>query len=499
MSYLQRQAQLKGTNKPGSNSRAGSKKGSPSSSKPGSRSESRAHSDVEDDEFQITKFAERMNLSALSQSLDALSLQVQDEETKAQLRKTSYQENFETLLKDRRSSSLEQRQEALERIINHLVSKYDVSLYSHGDIETLNKAITTGRSAVEMTRAARALVIMALLDIEDSCEFITSTTLGVMEPIISDEDQDPAIRSCLVTCYSLLMYYINLGNSGFGLEPKIEMLLNIATETSSSDSIVSCAALLGIGLLTSVTASRNAVIEETLPSIIELLKDNDPDVRKTAGKNIALMYELYDFSYQEDGTTDEDEYSGFKYGIDTVDTGDLIYDLKELIAESAKSIARKTKSELRSVFRKVLCTIEVRLVPLDALREDELKDLTDNEVAAEAISHLRLSKTKAIPIDTWNQLNLSSILKWLYADGLHTHVANNPLISESISNAGSEHLDRSKGNSGNAKSSGDISFDPNESKFTNKKVSQKREVSIKKGREMKAQAQAEHLQEDLVY
>lgn len=512
MSFLQRQAHLKG--KRSADSRPGSKKSSATSSRASSRAGSRAQSDAEDDdEFQITKFAERMNLSALSQSLDAIELselqgqgrgleeqqqqQQQEQQARLQLHKSSYQENFETLLRDRRSTSLEQRQDAVEKITLTLVSKYDSSLYSHGDIETLNKAVVTGRSTVEQTRAARALTIMALLDIEDTCEFLTETTLPYLEPVIVDEDQDASVRSCFVTCYAILLYYINLDNSGFGLEPKIEMLLSIATESSSENSIVSCAALLGLGLLTSVTASRNTVIEDSLPSITELLKDTDPDIRKTAGKITALMYELYDFEDQEEGTTDEDEYYGFKYGIETVDTSDLVRELSELIGESAKSIARRTKSELRSVFRKVLSTIEARLVPLDSIREDDKEDRTDHEAAAETISHLRLSKTKALPIDTWNQLNLSSILKWLYGDGLHSHVANNPLVSESISNADSKHLNRSKGRS--TKIVADASFDANESKFVNKKVSQKREVSIKKGRELKAQAQSELLQGDEVY
>lgn len=492
MSYLQRQAQFKG-NKHSSNSRNGSKKSTPASSKPGSRAESRYQSDAEDDEFQVNKFAERMNVSALSQQLSAIQL---EEESARVARKTSYQENFETLIKDRRSTSLEQRQDALERITQTLANKYNPELYSNGDIETLHKAIVTGRSVVEQTRAARALVIMALLDIDDSAEFITETTLPALEPIFTDEDQESSIRSYLLTCHSLLLYYINLGASGFGLESKIEMLLNVANETSTEDSIVSCAALLGIGLLTSVTGSRNTVIEDTLPSIVELLKSQDSDVRKTAGKVIALMYELYDFSDQEDGTTDEDLYAGFKYGIDTVDNADLVYDLSELVGESAKSIARKTKSELRSVFRKVLSTIEARLVTIteDLDRDDSL---TDHEVAAEAISHLRLSKTKAIPIDTWNQLNLSSVLKWLYGDGLHTQVANNPLVGESIANAGSVHLERVSRNA-TTRGTADTPFDSTD-KVGNKKISQKREVDIKKEREMKQQAQHEHLHGESVY
>lgn len=487
MSYLQRQAHLKA--KRPAESRHSSKKNSPSSSKAGSRAESRVQSDAEDDEFQVTKFAERMNLTALSQQLDAIQ---QDEELEKATRKTSYQENFEALIKDRRSTSLEQRQEALDKITATLVSKYDVNLYSHGDIETLNKAIVTGRSAIEQTRAARALVLLSLLNIEDSTEFLTETTLPALEPVFIDEDHDPVLRSCLVTCYALILYYINLGASGFGLESKVEMLLNISTETSNDDSIVSCAALLGMGLLVSVTASRNTVIEETLPTITELLKSQDADVRKTAGKLIALMYELYDFSDQEEGTEDEELYAGFKYGIDTVDNADLVYELRDLIGESTKSIARKTKSELRSVFRKVLSTIEARLVPLDQDREEDLRNLTDNEIAAETISHLRLSKTKAIPIDTWNQLNLSSVLKWLYGTGLHSHVANNPLISESFSEAGSAHLQKAKARSTSARGTQDAPFDSSD-KFGNKKSSQKREVSIKKGREMKEQARADQI------
>lgn len=352
---------------------------------------------------------------------------------------TSYSRFFEMLSIERTRSSQDQREEALRGIAQRLSSKYAPELYKVYDLEILHKAIVAGRSEEEITLAMRAYILEALLNVEQSFDFICATTLPAINKMMLDEGASQT-RAALVTGYAVLQYFIHVDNGGFGLDEKIEEVLGITTEAAAAkDSLLTTSGMLAIGLMLAATVNRNFAIKESIPDVVELLKDDDIDVRKTAGKLIALMFELYDFSEQGNGTTNEQEFDGFAYTIPSIENDYLVTQLTDLINDQAKSVPKREKSDHRSVFRKALITAEVRLQPLGPRQADH-EQLTGDEVASGVISHLHFSPSKALPILSWHELLLTTALKWVYGEGLHTQIANNELITDAVVEASQEAL-----------------------------------------------------------
>lgn len=413
------------------------------------RPESTYASDFED-ELEIDLFHEK--LSALkakskrenhgSADTDAAIAKLEQEidDKIAHKAETSYSRYFEMLTLERTRSSQEQREEALAGIVQRLTAKYAPDLYKLHDLETLNKAMLSGHSEEETTLGVRAYLLEALLNIDESFDYITSTSLPSLNKLSIDEDIPTQSRAAFITGYSVLQYFIHVGNGGFGLDEKIEELKNLCTENATAENpIVCCASLLGVGLLIAAVESRNFAIKETLPDIVELLKDGNIEVRKLAGKVVALMYELYDFTEQGAGTTNEQEYDGFAYVIPTVENDYIISLLETLVNDQGKPVAKKERAEHRTIFRKVLATVGVRLVPLGP-RQAEHADISPEDNASHVISHLHFNASKALPIKSWHQLLLTSALKWVYGSGLLAQVANNDLIADAVIDASTEAI-----------------------------------------------------------
>lgn len=410
------------------------------------RPESTVASDFED-ELEIDLFHEKLSaLKAKSKrenhgnvetDAEIVKLEQEIDDKIAKKSDTSYSRAFEMLSLERTRSSKEQREEALGIIVQRLSAKYDPELYKQHDLEILNKAQFSGQTEEESTLAVRAFILEALLNVDESFDYLNETTLPALNKLLTDEDIPTQTRAAYITGYAALQYFVHIDNGGFGLDEKIEELKNVCLEVSTTNnSILTCSALLGIGLMLAAVESRNFAIKETLPDIVELLKDNDIDVRKTAGKVIALMYELYDFSEQQEGTTNEQENGGFGYTIPTVENDYLVSLLEGLVNEH---VAKKDRVEHRTIFRKVLATVGARLVPLGP-RQAEHANISANDNASSVISHLHFNSSKALPIRSWHQLLLTSALKWIYGSGLLAQVANNDVISTAVVEASNEAI-----------------------------------------------------------
>lgn len=427
---------------------------------------SRPQSDVEDEfEREMNDFVEQLmsgtstprnieDSAKLTEEYDAAVMQYVNEAAEADVpitkqsasseaRKTlGYNVNYDILSKDRRHSSQSLRQSALERICSQLAAKHDPTMFKYSNLEVLEKSFSTGRTSQEIALAAKALTLLAALEIEDSVEFIQSKVLGPMLAIIVDDDRESALRASLATSYGLLQSFINTGSQGFGLEDKVSALLDVATasSTSASQSVLTSSALLALSLVVGAIAARNNVIEEILPEIVELLKSNSGEVIISAGKTIALLYELYDFSSQYDETTYDDSsfagFNGYRFEIPTVDNSDMIDDIRFMQDTSGSHLGKSIKQEQRSIFHKILSYLEVRLQVINS--EKALTEEGRLLALDEAIAHIRLSRAKAFPIATWGQLVLSQGLKWLYGNSLPTQLANNPLIVDLVKSAGPE-------------------------------------------------------------
>lgn len=332
-----------------------------------------------------------------------------------------YLDNIEKLDVDRRNTSVYQIEQSLEIIANILAKEFDETRFNRDHAHLLTRLVASGKTPIELIQAARALSMLLLLRVDRSSSYISANVLPEFEKVFVDTNNDPAVRATLLTLYATLLYYINADNSGFGLDSIIDRLVEFLDPDSES-AVFNCAVLHSIGLLLKATASRNTVIEDTLPTIFELLSSSDSEVKKATGVLIAQMYEQYDFSAQdsEDFYRSDNGFSGFKYEIETLDNFDLLSELESLVDDSHKAVAKRAKQDLRLEFRRVLATVEVRLVALDVDREGT--KLSDDEASLAAIAGLKLGRGKAVPIRTWAQLNLSYALRILYGDGVTAQI-----------------------------------------------------------------------------
>lgn len=474
---------------------------------------SRNHSDVEDEfEREMNVFVEQLmsgtstpknieDSAKLTEEYDAAVMQyvneaattgapVSQSSAAAEARKTiGYNVNYEILSKDRRSTSQSLRHSALERIINQLAAKYDPTMFKYSNLEVLQKAFSTGRTSQEIAQAAKAITLLAALNIDESVEFVQQYILVPVLAIVVDEDRDLNLRASLATTYGLLQSFINTGSQGFGLEDKVRALLDVATasSTSADQAVLTSSALLAVSLVVGAINARNNLIEEILPEIVELLKSPSGDVSNNAGKAIALLYEIYDFSDQYDESTfDDSSYAGFggyRFEIPAVENRDIIDDIRSMQNTAASRHGKNVKQEQRSVFRKVLSFLEVRLQivnPDNALTEEGRLLALD-----EAISHIRLSRAKALPIDTWGQLALSQGLKWLYGNSLPTQLANNQLVVDLVKEAGPEEHPDYPGASSEAAYALSLEAEFKDVDSERELSERDREKSIQKGRDQK--------------
>ncbi|CDO56350.1 hypothetical protein DV495_001720 [Geotrichum candidum] len=348
----------------------------------------------------------------------AVTEDVQDATDKApSTREEIYLDNISKLDVDRRNTSVYQIELSLETIANLLAREFDKTLFIREHADLLARLVASGKTPVELIQASRAVSMLVLLRLERSADFIASNVLPEFYKAFVDTNNDSAVRATLMVFHATLLYYLNADNSGFGLESEIEKYLELL-DTESESPVFNCGILLSVGLLLSATASRNSVIEDTLPMVYELLSYSDPEVKKAAGMLIAQMYEQYDFSEQddEDFYRPDNGFSGFKYEIETVDNFDMIAELEGLLGATHKTVAKRAKQDMRLEFRRVLATVESRLVALDKDREHT--KLSDDEASLAAIAGLKLGRGKIVPIRTWAQLNLSYALKLLYGDGV---------------------------------------------------------------------------------
>lgn len=429
----------------------------------GSKVGSRISSDVEDEfEREMNTFVEKLMSGAstplpgeegkkLSEEYEAAAMQYVNDATSSHAeagdassaegrKRLGYNFNFEILNTDRRNSSQNMRQSALDRICEGLAAKYDPTMFQLNDLEILIKAFTTGRTTQEITQALRAIALLSALEVDDSVELINQNVLSDALETIKDEERDPNFRASTATSYSLLQAFINSGSQGFGLEDRVRDLVDVANEAFTTDeaAVLCSSAISATGVLLMNISSRNNLIEDILPEIIELLKSNHPDVVNAGGKLVALLYELYDFSYQFDDSAYDDTSAtgngGYRFQIPTLDNQDLFDQINSL---ANNSTARSSgKGERRSVFKRILAYLEVRLQLINP--DNALTDEGRNLALDESIAQIRLSRTKTFPVYTWGQLTLSQGLKWLYGAHISTHLANNTVVKDLVDEAGPE-------------------------------------------------------------
>jgi hypothetical protein len=421
-----------GVTSPESKSRPTSRSGSRQNSKPGSRSSSRLgsrfHSDDEDDYT-----TNNNNVDLLSQADElatSLSQLQSDEEGEVKgsggKPKDKFAECIEILENDRRTSSLEAREGALLLILSDITQKYDPNKISDKLMDLLVKAYKNSRSDLESMLSLQALcIVSACEDSEIDLEQITDILPKIWSFITHKQGTENSVKTNMVYSYCLLQYFMLFGSGAFNVDSIIDDLMEFAEGLTSDEAPVISAALISTGLLTSIMPNPNSVIDQYLPSFIDFLENPSTDVKLAAGKVIALYFQIYNYKEKldEDDSEGTDDDEGERNHIQFIDYHDLYATLKELASQSSKKLGKKDKREQKSLFKDVIKTIE------HFSSKSSRRSLTSEDLI---ITHLRLSRSKSLSVDSWNKLLLIQMYKWLYGPGIHTHIANNSFIQETV-------------------------------------------------------------------
>lgn len=424
MSDLQRKAQRRAVNATDS-SRPSSRHSSRVSSKAGSKNASTYASDDEDDEYYGNMFlSTELNPGQLANDLKKLTLE--EDQQGPQNQRDKFSSAVELLLADRRATSLDGRQNALNIIISCLSQKYDPEKYQvHGLARVFAKAFATCRSDNEAVLAIKALCIVATMDIDDTCEFLTSGNLLtlLLEKVISDITSITA-RANLMMGYSLLQYLLNFGSGGYKIDSIAEELIDTANGLSLEEGPIAVAGLLGSGLLISILNGPNSVICDFLPILVDFLEFNSsPDVRAAASKVIALFYQFYDYESDDDEYDDDEDIQEIPF----VNHAEILARLRELSGAGIRKVSKKDKMEQKSLFRDVSRFIELYT------SRSKRRDIVSDDLV---ITHVKLSKSKSLSIDSWAKLLVLQHFKWAFGPGIHTQIANNPMLQECLQESG---------------------------------------------------------------
>lgn len=391
-----------------------------------SRSQSRTrgpaqnHHDSDNEDYTASGFlSPKLNADALAENLSALLLD--DGTKKTSTAKDKYTEAVEVLATDRRNSSLAARERALVAVLSVIAQKYEPEKLPADVIESLVKSYLSSRSDLESILALQAVAIAATVDIDTTADLIQDTLLPQLWKACNDvEHTSGSIRGNYVLCYALLQYVMHFGGGGFGIDELVESLVGFATAGDDDDAAARSAAVLGAGLLSMVPPNPNAIIDDQLSFMVDLLGETQSqDIKLSVGKVVALWYQLYQYPDDED----EEEEQALPL---LMDRDEVVRTLREAVSESAKRIGRKDKRERKSLYRDVLSTVET-FASRDSRDAVSPSDLV--------ITHMSLSTSKSLPVDSWAKLLLVQHYRWLFGPGLHTQVANNPFIKESLAAA----------------------------------------------------------------
>lgn len=426
-----------GTTSPdkGGGRRARSRPTSRQSSKPASRSPSRLgskyHSDDEDDytsnNNNVDLFTQADELANSLSQLQVSNGEGGDDSRSGGKAKDKFQECIEILENDRRTSSLEAREGALLLILSDITQKYDPDKISDRLMSLLVMAYKNSRSDLESMLSLQALcIVSASEDSEIDLEQINSVLPKLWSAITHKDDQEKnSVKSNMIYSYCLLQYFMLFGSGAYNVETIVENLMQLAEETSGEEAPVISAAILSAGLLTSIMPTPNSIIDQYLPSLIDFLDHQSLDVKLASGKVIALYFQIYNYQevLDEDFDPEDGDDDGELDHIQFIDYHEMYTKLKDLASQSAKKIGKKDKKEQKSLFKDVTNTIEL------FASKSSRHSLTSEDLI---ITHLRLSRSKSMSVDSWNKLLLIQMYKWLYGPGIHTHIANNSFIQETV-------------------------------------------------------------------
>ncbi|CAN3353215.1 hypothetical protein DICA3_E05116 [Diutina catenulata] len=354
------------------------------------------------------------------------------------------------------------------------------------NVQKLINVFTQGdyRTATEFYYLVRSLVALIVSDIEDFGAMVTPSLLErfkqlVQEPANSVITNDN--KATLINGFVNLNLILHHGSSNFGMDENVQWLMEMAEGFSNSafamqssldsgdreystlindkdsdrklvseaaekvqgEVSVATAALHGLAaLLTLLTKGEyfNEIVEDMMFKLVPLVdNDSSNDIAKAAARVVAVIYEMYTYGTDDDEDDDEEYNTNAPY----YEQESLFSIFERLANLSTKKVGKKEKKAVHSVFRNILNTMKSYVNPEQRAailaRSPEGEELIAANMAS---THMRMSKYKSLPIDSWFLYSRLRELKWCFSFGLHNQLVANENLREILEETDVNHRSR---------------------------------------------------------
>ncbi|ODV78610.1 uncharacterized protein CANTADRAFT_6966 [Suhomyces tanzawaensis NRRL Y-17324] len=327
------------------------------------------------------------------------------------------------------------------------------------------------RSDVEFLYLFRSLATLIVSNIDDFGEFLSSDFMEQIEKLITEPTTSVITndnKANLISGYVTLLLVLHHGSSSFGIDDKINWLIDIAEGFSMSaltlrknvetgdrehstffdanvdknliseawgkvaaEVSVAVAALHGIACLLTLLERGDYLNElsEDLMLKLVVLVDNDEirEIAKAAGRVIAVIYESYLYDEDDEDADDEEYNANAPY----YEQEALFSIFTRLTNLSSKKVSKKDKKEFNSVFRNILHTLEAYV---DSEKRSSIYRKTPEGVelinSIMDSTYIKLSKFKSLSINSWFLYARLRHLRWAFSFGLHNQLVANESIRD---------------------------------------------------------------------
>jgi hypothetical protein len=308
--------------------------------------------------------------------------------------------NLEDKLDELREKRASTRETAMKMLIKAM-RKEVLFEFTERRKETLMEAVKRGLKKGTSTelKLSSQLFSMMCLTLGVASEDIYKETSVILEETIANSSDNlcraQAIDTLALSCF--------VSNTDELATIAVTKLFSDLFSSNSIDPIICTSAVNGYSLLVT-TLPKRYVYDNSFPDniqhLVELLSNENPDLRLAAGFSIALLVEIL-------REIEEDEFklenlNGY-FEVDNV-----IEILTELSQEKIKQRSKKDKQRQKQPFKDILKTLEEGVSPLETL----------------AFKHQKFN------FDSWEKLIQLYAIREALASGLQSHVESNELLQQ---------------------------------------------------------------------
>lgn len=413
-----------------------SQQSTPASSRPGSGRASRAASriasrDVSDEEDDHGNLSDDTNQSI--DSIDALIASDEFAEKDADAFKEDLLQTIDEMI-DRKGSSSEGREEAINRYNRILTSHYHFGDILYGRVDGL---LATFLRSIKNETTPRetmlALKAVSLTSISYKTDTLYETVAAQLKKTIADS-QDNAVKAAAITALG------NCLSFGGGAEGEIAETCTFLLEVVQSDGafigaedspeVVTAAVQTYSYLLTEVQDVESES-EDAVEALMEQLDATDVSVQIAAGEAIALLFEKSYTPREEDESSSEDQEDHEDHNSQSHDKSlvkrynayhnpsEVLEKVQALANLSSKSLNKHDKRKLHQTFFSIVITLEQ---PRAGLR-------TNNS----SKKLVRIGREGDLKVDKWWKLMRLNQLRRLLGGGFVNHYfEGNPMVLHSL-------------------------------------------------------------------